>query len=238
MNILLQLTILAFFVILFPAHSSFSFSFSEYEQQESSAENRNSGRSVSLAKLRCPQSLKKSRIASMIGEIHRDARTGRDGLYGSFISPDSPDWDSRFGTKKSVYGGLVDDLNHGFQELGLRTYTSAEINAQVARAEQEAFLNNNPDAAISAADRLSADFMLKGIISTRTQINRVVQVEEVFVTINLSLFDRSGRQISSAQANETTFSDADVLTTIQKLVQKQSREIIYQLFRDYCQGGN
>lgn len=236
MNILLQLTILTFFVVLFPADSSFSFSFSEYEQQESAAEN--STPRVSLATLRCPQSLKKGRIATMIGEIHRDARTGRDGLYGSFISPDSPDWDSRFGTKKSVYGGLVDDLNHGFQQLGLKTYTSAEINAQVARAEQEAFLNNNPDAAISAAERLSADFMLKGIISTRTQINRVVQVEEVFVTINLSLFDRSGRQISSAQANETTFSDADVLTTIQKLVKKQSREIVYQLFRDYCQGGN
>ena len=99
----------------------------------------------------------------MIGENHRDGRTGAGGFYGSFISPDSPDWDSRFGTRKSVYGSLVDDLNHGFRQLGLKTYTSAEINAQVARAEQEAFLNNDLDAAISAADRLSADFMLKGI---------------------------------------------------------------------------
>lgn len=174
----------------------------------------------------------------MIGENHRDDRTGRNGFYGSFISPDSPDWDSRFGTRKSVYGSLVDDLNHSFRQLGLKTYTSAEINAQVAREEQEAFLNNNLDAAISAADRLSADFMLKGIISTRTQINRVVNVEEVFVTINLALFERGGRQISSAQASETAFSDADVSATIQKLVKNQSRDITYQLFRDYCKGGN
>lgn len=174
----------------------------------------------------------------MIGENHRDDRTGLGVFYGSFISPDSPDWDSRFGTRKSVYGSLVDDLNHGFRQLGLKTYTSAEINAQVAREEQEAFLNNDLDAAISAADRLSADFMLKGIISTRTQINRVVNVEEVFVTINLALFERGGRQISNAQASETAFSDADVSATIQKLVKNQSRDITYQLFRDYCKGGN
>lgn len=237
MNILLQLTFLAIFAVFYPAHSSFSFSFSEYEQQESSA--KNSDQSVSPAQLRCPQSLKKSRIATVIGEIHRDDRTGHDGFYGSFISPDSPDWDSRFGTKKSVYGALVDVLNQEFQQLGLKTYSSAEINRQVARVKQEAFLSNgDPDAANSAAERLSADFMVKGLISTRAQINRVVQIEEVFVTINLSLFDRSGRQISNAQANETAFSDADVLTTIQKLVKEQSRYITYQLFRDYCKGGN
>jgi len=90
---------------------------------------------------------------------------------------------------------------------------------------------------VSAADRLSANFMLKGIISTRSQINRVVNIDEVFVTINLSLLDRSGNLISSAQINETTFSDADVLNTIQKLVKKQSQEITYQLFKDYCRGG-
>lgn len=236
MSFLIQLTVLIFLAILFPVQPSLSFSFSEYEREEASAED--SGQRVSLADLRCPQSLKKSRIATMIGENHRDDRTGPGGLYGSFISPDSPDWDSRFGTRKSVYGGLVDDLNHGFRQLGLKTYTSAEINAQVARAEQEAFLNNDPDAAISAADRLSADFMLKGIISTRAQLNRVVNVEEVFVTINLALFDRSGRQISSAQASETAFSDADVSATIQKLVKNQSQNITYQLFRDYCKEGN
>jgi hypothetical protein len=214
MNFLLQLSILTLLAILFPAHPSLSFSFSEYEREDASTTD--SGAKVFLADLRCPQSLKRSRIATMIGEDHRDDRTGRDGFYGS----------------------LVDDLNHGFRQLGLKTYTSAEINAQVARAEQEAFLNNDPDAAISAADRLSADFMLKGIISTRARVNRVVNVEEVFVTINLALYNRSGRQISSARASETAFSDADVTATIQKLVKNQSSDITYQLFRDYCKGGN
>lgn len=235
MNFRLHLILLLLLAVFCPAGSSLSFSFSEYEQQE--AGEATGDRTVSLANLRCPPSLKKAKIATMIGETHKDGRG--HGFYGSFLSPDSPDWDSsRFGTSKSVYGRLVDDLNQGFKQLGLRTYSSEEINAQVARAEQEAFLNNDLDAAISAAERLRADFMLKGIISTRTQINRVVNVDEVFVTINLSLFDHNGRQISTAMASETSFSDADVLATIQKLVQKQSHEITYQLFREYCRGGN
>ena len=235
MNFRLYAILLLLFAVLRPPGASFSFSFSEYERQEAAGQN--DPQSVSLAQLRCPPSLKKAKIATMIGETHKDSR-GHAGFYGSFLTSDAPEWDSRNRTDKSVYGRLVDDLNQGFKQLGLRTYSTEEINAQVARAEQEAFLNNDLDAAISAADRLSADFMLKGIISTRTQVNRVVNVDEVFVTINLSLFDKSGRQISSSMASETSFSDADVLATIQKLIQNQSHAITYQLFRDYCRGGN
>lgn len=173
----------------------------------------------------------------MIGEIHRSGGGGRGTLYGSFLPANAPDWDSYSTTNRSVYGNLVDELNSGFQQLGLKTYTSSEINEHIARAEQEAVLNNDPDAAIAAAERLSASFVLKGVISTRSQLNRVINVDEVFVTINLMLVDRQGRQIASAQINETTFSDADVLNTIQNLVKKQSNAITYRLFKDYCQGG-
>jgi hypothetical protein len=224
------------FTFSFP-YSATSFSFSEDEQQETGGVP--SATPHSLAQLHCPKSLKTAKIATMIGEIHKNDRNGLDGFYGSFMAPDSPDWhSSRFGTKKSVYGNLVDELNGGFQQLGLKTYTTAEINAQIARAEQEAVLNNNLDAAVSAADRLSANFVLKGIISTHSQINRVVNIDEVFVTIDLSLHDSSGTLISTAQMSETAFSDADILSTIQKLVKSQSREITYQLFKNYCKGGH
>jgi hypothetical protein len=217
-------------------YAASSFSFSEDEQQETARST--SGPSNSLTKLHCPKSLKTAKIATMIGEIHKNDRTGLAGFYGSFMTADSPEWNSRFGTKKSVYGNLVDELNSGFQQLGLKTFTTAEINAQIARAEQEAVLNNNLDAAVSAADRLSAKFLLKGIISTHSQINKVVNIDEVFVTINLSLHDSSGSLISTAKMSETTFSDADILSTIQNLVKSQSREITYQLFKDYCKGGH
>ena len=213
-----------------------SFSFSQQEQEDASDAPPEHHRQ-SLSQLKCPKSLKSATIASMIGEIHRSGGGGRNQFYGSFMGPDAPEWHSSSTTNKSVYGNLVDALNVGFQQLGLKTYTSAEINARIARAEQEAVLNNDPDAAIAAADRLSASFMLKGVISTRSQLNRVVNVDEVYVTIDLSLVDRQGRQIASAQISETTFSDADVLNTIHNLVKKQAPSITYTLFKDYCQGG-
>lgn len=216
--------------------SSWSFSFSEQEQQDA-AEKSSPQIRQSLHQLHCPKSLRSARIVTMIGEIHRSGGGGRGRFYGSFLPANSPDWDNYSTTNRSVYGNLVDELNSGFQQLGLKTYTSSEINEHIARAEQEAVLNNDPDAAIAAAERLSASFVLKGVISTRSQLNRVINVDEVFVTINLLLVDRQGRQIASAQINETTFSDADVLNTIQNLVKNQSNAITYRLFKDYCQGG-
>jgi len=215
---------------------SWSFSFSQQEQQDAAEESFQQA-GESLSHLNCPKSLRSAKIATMIGEVHRSGGGGQGRLYGSFMAADAPDWDNHSTTNRSVYGNLVDELNSGFQRLGLKTYTAAEINDHIARAEQEAVLNNDPDAAIAAAERLSASFVLKGVISTRSQLNRVVNVDEVFVTINLLLVDHQGRQIASAQINETTFSDADVLNTIQNLVKKQSNAVTYQLFKDYCQGG-
>ena len=227
-----QLLPIFFFIAVLCPTSAFSFSFAENEQQETAGEA--VGTNHALALLRCPKSLKTAKIATMIGEIHRDERTGINTLYGSFMASNSSDEDIRFGTRKSIYGHLVDELNSGFRQLGLRTSTAAEINEQIARAEQEAVLNNDLDAAISAADRLSADFVLKGIISTRSQLNRVVNIDEIFVTINLSLLDKNGNLLSTAQISETTFSDADVLAAIHNLVKKQSGEITYQLFKNSC----
>lgn len=205
----------------------FSFSFSEYEKQEAQSEN--SATRTDLSQVSCSKNLKRKKIAIMIGQRHRTSNNGpwRYYIYGS-----------RYGTTKAVYGTLVSTLNNGFRQLGLRTYTAAQINAQIARAEQEAFLNNDIDAAMSAASRLSANFMVKGQISTLAQINPVVNIDEIFVTITLSLTDSRGRLISSAKISDTAFSDADVAGAIQNMVAEQSGDVIFQLFQDYCKKEN
>ena len=205
----------------------FSFSFTEYENQEAQAQN---AQKVDLSQVSCSKSLKHKKLAVMIGQRHQKSNTGpgRYYVYGSGIIAE------KFGTTRAVYGTLVETLNNGFRQLGLRTYTTAQINAQIARAEQEAFLNNDIDAAMSAAGRLSADFMVKGQISTLSQINRVVGIDEIFVTITLSLTDRRGRLISSASISDTAFSDANVAGAIQNMVAEKSGEVIYQLFQNYC----
>ncbi len=67
--------------------------------------------------------------------------------------------------------------------------------------------------------------------------NKSVKVDEVFITISLSLVDSKGNQISAAQVNETTFSDADIMNTVHKMVNKHANAIIAELFADICKGG-
>ncbi|WP_457577870.1 hypothetical protein [Desulfomarina sp.] len=231
MRFRLQIVLPFILLFLFFTAISYSFTFSEYEKQENdSRKNATSDRQL-LSTLSCPTSLAGKKIATMIGEQHRDDYRG---YLGTVITIGEPDWDRRFGTKNQVYGPLMAQLNQGFTELGLKTYTNAEINNQIARAEQEAFLNNDTEGALTAAKRLRADFLVKGIISTRTQTNKVIKIEEVFVTISLTLYDKNGTQLSTAQVKKAVFSDTDTLGTVQSLVKEQSYAIVYQLFKDYC----
>jgi hypothetical protein len=218
-----------------PAQPSLAFSFSTYESNEANADQ--AAAEVSLTKLHCPSSLKSKKIAIMIGENHRDERPGHYRAYTALITVGDPDWDRRFGTRKSVYGPLVEQFNQGFHQLGLKTFSAAEINDQIAREEQEAFLNDDLDAAMTASERLQADYILKGIISTLAQTNKSVKVDELFITISLSLVDTKGNQVSTAQVSETTFSDADIMNTVHKMVNKRANAIIAKLFAGICKGG-
>lgn len=231
MHLLLRITLVSLVAFSLSASYVFSFSFSEYDENDKGS----TTGETAPEPLKCPASFKKMKIATMIGEQHRD---DRHGYYGYIITIGEPDWDHRFGTKKSVYGPLVDEFNQNFAQLGLKTFTAAEINDQIVREEQEAVLNNNMEAALSAATRMQADFFLKGIISTRAQTNKMVKVDEVFVTITLTLIDNKGNQLSTAKVSEATFSDADTLGTVQQLVKEQSHEITRQLFQDLCKETN
>lgn len=219
-----------FFVIALPTSQSSAFSFSEYEAEEARQENANPG--MRLDSLHCPQSLKQKKIATMIGEEHKDERTGR---YRIYFYRDTFDGVSH-GTTRAAYGNIIDNLNNGFHQLGLRTYTAEQINEQIAAEEQEAFLNNDLDAALSASSRLSADYMVKGKISTTAGTNKVVKVDELFVTINLSLVDGSGRQLAMATVSDATYTDTNVTATVHRLIEKHAEHIVATLFSKICHG--
>ena len=69
--------------------------------------------------------------------------------------------------KQAAYSPHFDAINQRLRALGLRTYTQEEIRKQIAQAEIDAYFKNNPDAAISASKRLAAQYILRGLISTR-----------------------------------------------------------------------
>ena len=57
----------------------------------------------------------------------------------------------------------------------MRTFTPEEIRAQIAQAEIDAYFKNNPDAALSAAKRLGASFILRGLISSEARMNPIIR---------------------------------------------------------------
>lgn len=135
---------------------------------------------------------------------------------------------------QSNYGVMFAEINERLRKLGLKTYTQEEITAQIAQAQTEAVFANNPDAAISAATRLGANFILKGLIASRSHVNPVAQVNEVHITISFTLVDSSGRSVSSVTAESESWSGADTLSTALDLVREKADWVVAKLYNDYC----
>ena len=73
------------------------------------------------------------------------------------------------------YGPHYQAINGRLRSLGLRTYTPEEIRAQIAQAEIDAYFKNDPDGALSAARRLGASFILRGLISSQASRNPIIR---------------------------------------------------------------
>jgi hypothetical protein len=203
--------------VLIMALFATGFSFSEHEAREEAEDaaraSAQAGEIDRLLATPCAQKLKNRRIATMIGEVHDDGEVRISG------GDDGP---------------LFDEINRRMQRLGLNTISPEKIKAQVARAEIQAFLNNDPDAAIQAAGRLQADFFLRGLIQARSRVNPVVRINEVFVTVTLTLVDRNGRAISHVSASQDSFAGQDTLAAALELVRRQADLLVARLYNDYC----
>jgi hypothetical protein len=139
---------------------------------------------------------------------------------------------------QAAYGLLFNQINQRLRNVGLKTYSQSEIASQVAQAEMEAFLNNDMDAAAGAASRLSASFILKGVIATRTEINPVLNINEVFLTMAFTLVDASGRIVSDVTARGDAYSGQDTLAVALELVKEQADTVVARLYSDYCAAGS
>ncbi len=220
-----------------------AFSFSQEEQKEAQARaSRSTETSEQVARLLsvpCRNELKKKKIAVVIGERHSGAEVSERVMV---IESERTPRGSRTAVSEgqsasapqATYGMLVNEINQRLSAIGLKTYSESEISAQVARAEMEAFLNNNMDAAAGAASRLGANFFLRGIIETRTQVNTVLRIQEVFVSMAFTLVDASGRVISNVGAKGDAYSGGDTLSVALDLIREQADLVVAQLYHDYC----
>ena len=131
------------------------------------------------------------------------------------------------------YGAHFNAINNRLRSLGLRTYTPEEIRRQIAQAEIDAYLKNDQEAMLSAAKRLGASFVLRGLISAQAVRNAMMNVNQVDVNMQFTL-SGNGRIISETEAHSASYAGANVTRMALTLVNEQAEEVVATLYEDYC----
>ena len=132
------------------------------------------------------------------------------------------------------YGRHFQAINTRLRSLGLTTYTQEEIRRQIAQAEIDAYMRNDPDAALSAAKRVGASFVLRGLITSQATRNPMMAVNQVSVNMGFTLTGSNGRIISDVDANSSSYAGADVSSMALTLVNEQADDVVARLYSDYC----
>ena len=137
--------------------------------------------------------------------------------------------------RQAAFSPHLDAINQRLHKLGLRTYSPEEIRKQIAQAEIDAYFKNNPDAALSAARRLAANYTLKGLISARAMRNPMIPVNQVAVSMHFVLSGSDGKPVAQAEAQSQSYSGADVQGMALTLINEQAEEVVAKLYSEYCQ---
>lgn len=136
---------------------------------------------------------------------------------------------------QTAFSPHFDAINSRLQALGLKTYTQSQIRQQVAQAEIDAYFKNDPDAAISAAKRLSAQYILRGLITTQASRNLAVNVNQVNIRMNFTLTGANGKMISQTSAENASYAGHDTSGMALTLINERADELVGRLYSDYCQ---
>ncbi len=191
------------------------FKFSNEDTADQQREAETQARVQAILASPCRSKIKNQKIMVLIGESHN-----------GYVK-----------ANQSAYGGPFDALNARLQRVGLKTVTQAQIKAQVAQAEIDAYFKNDPDAALSASKRLAAQYILRGLISTETAYNRIVRVNQVSIRMNFTLTDASGRTLAEASAENASYAGMDTAGMTLTLINEKADEVVAQLYGDYCRVG-
>ncbi len=202
-------------LVLLPAGlaSAQGFKFSQPDTTAAAEETARQQRIAEQLSTPCRAGIKGKKIAVIIGEVQSNG----------FIA-----------AQQQNYGPHFQAINARLRALGLTTYTPEEIRKQIAQAEIDAYFRNDPDAALSAARRLGASFVLRGLISSQAVMNPIMRVNQVSVNMGFTLTGANGRVVSDTQANSSSYAGADVSSMALTLVNEQADEVVARLYGDYC----
>ncbi len=203
--------LLTSFLLGLPAFSQ-GFKFSDDEKAEKDEEAQRKAQVQSLLDTPCKARLKNQKILVLIGQM-------QNGYVNATQSGFSPHFDA---------------INRRLQAVGLKTATQEQIRAQVKQAEIDAYFKNDADAALGASKRMAAQFVLRGLISTSAGYNRMVNVNQVSVSMAFTLTGANGKVLSQANAESSSYAGQDVSRMALTLINEQADEVVAQLYSDYC----
>lgn len=199
--------------VLPPIAGAQGFKFSDEDKAQAEAKAERQRRIETQLSTPCRERIKNRKIMVLIGEEVNGVLQARQAAF-------SPHFEV---------------INARLRGLGLRTFTQEEIRRQIAQAEIDAYLRNDPDAARSAAKRLAANYTLKGLISTRAMRNSMIPVNQVAVSMQFVLTGADGKRVAQADAQSQSFSGADVQGMALTLINEQAEEVVAKLYSAYCQ---
>jgi hypothetical protein len=195
------------------AAQGFKFEKDPGAQQKAAEEAARQGRVAANLSTPCKDAIKNKKIAVIIGEEQTN---------GVVLA------------RQENYGPHFQLINGRLQALGLRTYTPEEIRKQIAQAEIDAYFKNNPDATLSAAKRLGANFVLRGLIVSQAAYNPIVRVNQVSVGMGFTLAASDGRTVANAAANAASYAGPDVRAMALTLLNENADEVVSKLYSEYC----
>ena len=189
-----------------------AFSFSEEEQNEKAASDAARQRHASLLATPCKQALKDKRIMVVGGQLTAKGMLSDQGSFSAHFQA----------------------IDKRLKRLGLNSISQEEMKAKVAQAEIDAYLNNDMEAALNASKKMTSDFILRGVISSRTGYNQMVRLPEVYVSMSFTLTGADGRMISEASGAAESYSNSDVGGMAVTLINEQAEGVVARLYSDYC----
>lgn len=196
------------------ATNALAFSFSEEEGRQKEASRAAASRQRAAARISpaCQDALRGKTIMVVVGE--RSAKG---------LSADQSSYSSHFNA-----------IDRRLKRLGLNTITQAEMKAKIAQAEINAYLNNDMDAALNASKKMGTDFILKGVISSRSAINPILRIPEVYISMRFTLNGADGRVYSEAGASAESYSGTNTGGMALTLINEQADGVVARLYGDYC----
>ena len=189
-----------------------AFSFSEEEQKEKAASDAARQRHAALLSTPCQQAVKDKRIMVIVGQ-----RTAKGML-----------------SDQGAFSAHFQAIDKRLKRLGLNSISQEEMKAKVAQAEIDAYLNNDMEAALNASKKMTSDFILRGVISSRTGYNQLVRLPEVYVSMSFTLTGADGRMISEASGAAESYSNSDVGGMAVTLINEQAESVVARLSSEYC----